>query len=404
MLSYPSTLMIGLQRGRETPTQKTRDEPNPSTSRNQTRSLTPDRNPAVESSTAPKSVSTQSPIKGETQPTSFLADFDGSDTSSIVSPKPLPSPHIHLRRPSDRQHPAFRDSALPTPLSLITKPQDEPSTERPSSLAVDSKGISPADSPTLGPATAGSGLGGMVRQHLRADSNASSIYEGVPSTSGLESRFPAGTTNSSSLQEYGAGSNPWEGGDHGRDWNLDLDVNEPLADTESFVSDSSRRTEGRMDFSLPGNGKTDEFANQLADGARRIRERLTSYVETDSRSSSPHRIGEQNGVVDLAPLPRPSGLGAILRPRSSRGSLIDHGRDSSAKAFKMMGISPGGSRTASPGSESQRVQIEADSELALEREEKEPARAGDDQHPGLHAITASPSAARPPAGYSISAT
>ncbi|KAI0453714.1 hypothetical protein F5B21DRAFT_271130 [Xylaria acuta] len=372
-----------LQRGRETPTQKARDEPNPPASRSQSRSLSPDRNAVIGSPTVPVSELTSSPTKDEAQPTSFL-DFDGSETSSITSPRPFPSPQIHLRRPSDREHPALRDSALPTPLSLVMNPNGEPSpiTET-SSLVVDSQARSPADSPTLGPVTGGGGLSGMVRQHLRGNSNASSIYEGVPPTAGLESRFPADTANSKALQEYGAGSNPWE--DQGRDWNLDLDVNEPLADAESLLSEpSSRPIEGKTDLSSPSDEKTDEFASQLANGARRIRERLTSYVETDSRSSSPHRSGEQNDAVDLAPLPRPSGLGAILRPRSSRGSLIDRGRDpSSTKAFKMMGISPGGSRTASPGSESLRGQVEADSELRLDNEEKETARGGEDQHPGL---------------------
>ncbi|KAI1741499.1 hypothetical protein F4680DRAFT_66496 [Xylaria scruposa] len=366
-----------LQRGRETPTQRARDEPNPPASRSQSRSLSPDRKAEVDSPTVPVSELTSTPKKQKAQPTSFLADPDESEASSISSPKPFPSPQIHLRRPSDRDHPALRDSAFPTPLSLLAKIDGEPSpvTETLSSLAADSQGVSPADSPTLGPVTGG-GLSGMVRQHLRGNSNASSIYEGVPSTAGLEHRFPADSANSKTLQEYDAGSNPWE--DQGRDWNLDLDVNEPLADAESLLSEPSGRPhEGKTDLPLPSDEKSDEFASQLADGARRIREKLTSYVETDSRSSSPRRSGEQNDAVDLAPLPRPSGLGAILRPRSSRGSLIDRGRDpSSTKAFKMMGISPGGSRTASPGSE-------AGGELRQEKEEQEITRGGEDQHPGL---------------------
>ncbi|RWA05368.1 hypothetical protein EKO27_g9740 [Xylaria grammica] len=377
---------LQLQRGRETPTQRIRDGPDPSASRTESRSPSPVQKEMADSPTAPTFTVTQSPGKVEGQPTSFLVDSEGSETSSMVSPRPLPSPQIHLRRPSDREHPALRDSALPTPLSLDMKVQDEPSAiAELSSAAVESKGVSPADSPTLGPVANGSGLSGMVRQHLRADSNASSIY-GVPPTASLESRFPADTTNSNAMQDYGAASNPWEGEDHGRDWNLDLDVNEPLADTDSIISGTGKPTESKMDLLLRDNDKKDEFANQLADGARRIRERLTSYVETDSRSSSPHRTEEQIDVNDLAPLPRPSGLGAILRPRSSssRGSIVDRGRDpSSTKAFKMMGISPGGSRTGSPGSESQRGQTNADEEPRQERKDKENLPSGDDQPPGL---------------------
>ncbi|KAI1125442.1 hypothetical protein F5Y10DRAFT_8610 [Nemania abortiva] len=374
---------LQLQRGRETPTQRNREEHNPPAARSQSRSLSPARQEAPDSPTVPISAATQFSIKEEAQPTSFLADPDESETSSMVSPKPLPSPQIHLRRPSDREHPAFRDSALPTPLSLDIDPKDElsPMIEISSSLGVESKGLSPADSPTLGPGAGSSGLSGMVRQHLRADSNASSIYEGAPPTAGFEPRF---NTNSKVLENYSTGSNPWEVEDNDRDWNLDLDVNEPLTDAQSILSNTSRPTEAKADLPSPSNGNKDEFASQLADGARRIRERLTSYAETDSRSSSPHRVGEQNDPVDLPPLPRPSGLGAILRPRSSRGSLIDRGRDpSSTKAFKIMGISPGGSRTASPASESQRGQIETDGDSGYEREGKETGRDSDEHNPGL---------------------
>ncbi|KAI0408506.1 hypothetical protein F4802DRAFT_416057 [Xylaria palmicola] len=377
---------LQLQRGRETPTQRSRDEPKQPTTRDQSKSLSPSRKGIVDPSTAALSAETRSSAKDGMAMTSFLTDPDGSDTSSLVSPKPMPSPQIHIRRPSDKEHPAFRDSTLPTPLSLLTKPLGEPSptTEGSTSLAIDSKAASPIDSPTLGPAAAGSGLSGMVRQHLRADSNASSIYESVPSTARLDHRFPTDTTDLKTLQDFGASSNPWEGDDNGRDWNLDLDVNEPLADAESIISDSSKHTEGKLGMPLASDDKKDEFASQLADGARRIREKLTSYVETDSRSSSPHRIGDHNDAADLTPLPRPSGLGAILRSKSSRSSLVERGRDhSSTKAFKMIGINPGGSRTASPGSESQNAQFDSDREPGQGRESRESVRGSDDQHPGL---------------------
>ncbi|KAI1198827.1 hypothetical protein F5X97DRAFT_140865 [Nemania serpens] len=371
---------LQLQRGRETPTQRTRDELHLPTS---SRSPSPSQQDTIDSPTVPVSVAAQLPNKDAAQPTSFLAESDESETSSMISPKPLPSPQIHLRRPSDREHPAFRDSALPTPLTLMKSQHETSITGTSSPLETEPSGISPADSPTLGPVTGSSGLSGMVRQHLRADSNASSIYESVPPTVGPESRFPASNTNPEALPEYGAGSNPWDGDDHSRDWNLDIDVNEPLADAQS-ISSASKHNEYKTELPFARKEKTDEFASQLADGARRIREKLTSYVETDSRSSSPHRIGERSNAVDMGPLPRPGGLGAILRPKSSRGSLIDRGREpSSSKAFKIMGISPGASRTASPGSEPQMGQLETDGELGQHREEKETAQGGDDQHPGL---------------------
>ncbi|KAI0203608.1 hypothetical protein F4808DRAFT_457875 [Astrocystis sublimbata] len=370
-----------LQRGRETPTQRMHNEPQAPKLRSQSRSRSPDREPVIDSPTVPTSELRSAAAKGQVNATTFLADCDESETSSLASPRPLPSPQIHLRRPSDREHPALRNAGALTPLPVVTTPSGEQSpVPETSSLAIDSQGKSPVDSPTLGPVTIGGGLSGMVRQHLRGNSNASSIYGGVPPTSGLESRFPDDVPNSAALRDYGAGSNPWE--DQGRDWNLDLDVNESIADAESLFSEPSTRPgESNGDHT---NEKGDEFASQLADGARRIREKLTSFVETDSRSSSPNRLGDASDVADMASLPRPNGLSAILRPRSSRGSLGERGRDpSSPRAFKKMGISPGGSRTASPGSEVQRERSQTESELRRERESNELAQGGEDQHPGL---------------------
>ncbi|KAI8628392.1 hypothetical protein F5Y19DRAFT_136688 [Xylariaceae sp. FL1651] len=380
---------LQLQRGRETPTRRTHDEPNSSAPKCSSRSPSPSRKETVDSPTVSTFTMVQSPTKGQTQPTSFLADSDESEASSMISPRPLPSPQVHVRRPSDREHPALRNSALPTPLSFMN-PHGEPSpiTEMSSSLVANSKGVSPADSPTLGPTTDGSGLSVMVRQHLRGDSNASSIYGGVPPTASFESRFPDDPADPKVLQGYGAGSNPWEIEDRGRDWNLDLDVNEPLPKAESFASDFGNPTGTELASASSKREDADDFANQLADGARRVRERLTFYAETDSRSSSPHRAEEQKDLSDIVPLPRPSGLGAILRPKSSRGSLVDRGRDpSSMKAFKMMGISPGGSRTGSPGGQSSGGQIDVDKEPGDEREQESQVSEGaEEQHPGLLAF------------------
>jgi len=380
---------LQLQRGRETPTQrKGSDGASVSAPQRGSGSPSPVPQGIADSPTAPTFEVTKSPPRDPVQPTSFLADPDGSETSSLASPKLIPSPQVHLRRPSDREHPAFRDSAVPTALSVVTKSQDGASltVEKQSSLTVDPKGVSPADSPTLGPGTDVSGLSGMVRQHLRGDSNASSIYEPVPPTAGLESRFPAPAANAKVLEDYDAGSNPWEREDHGHDWNLDLDVNEPLGDGESLVSDPAGRVDGDMGPHPTRREDTDQFAYQLADGARRIRERLTSFVETDSRSSSPRRVTESRDGPDSSLLPRPPGLGSILRPKSSKGSLIDRGRDPSSRAFKMMGISPGDSRTGSPGSDSARRQAGVDGDLGQERAQERAQDNGEAEHPGLRAF------------------
>ncbi|KAJ0127528.1 PHO85 cyclin-1 [Fusarium oxysporum f. sp. albedinis] len=84
--------------------------------------------------------------------------------------------------------------------------------------------------------------------------------------------------------------------------------------------------------------ETDDFARHLADGARRVRERLTSFVEADSSILAP----EPPPLSELPPPPRPNALG-ILKSKSSRGSLVDRGRGdkenaSQSKAKKLLGI------------------------------------------------------------------
>ncbi|KAI0853627.1 hypothetical protein F5Y00DRAFT_250792 [Daldinia vernicosa] len=298
--------------------------------------------------------------------TSFLADPNDSDCSPVASPKSGASPRALLRRPSDRQHPALRDSTKLTESDNQSVPREN------SSMSPNSKGISPADSPTLGPAP-GAGLSGMVRQHLRGDSSASSIYGVIPATSGLESRFPAGPEDAQDFQGSGVNAIPWELPDVDRDWTLDLDVNEPMLDvqsrssnvptTEEFADKNTNATKG---------DDRDEFASQLADGARRVRERLTTYVETDSRSSSPRRSEERVDGKEQTSNPRQNGL-ALLQTKSSQGSLVDRGREPpQSKPMKMLGLgASNGSQTASS---------------AREHDDPEQQSAENDAHAGLRAF------------------
>ncbi|XDG06435.1 hypothetical protein ABKA04_006050 [Annulohypoxylon sp. FPYF3050] len=352
------------QQGRETPTLKSRDEPGTSSVTQRSSSSSSVQSKGM-GSRADAAAAAKSPSNDEPA-TSFLADPNDSDCSPAVSPKPIPSPQVFLRRPSDREHPAFRDSSIPTHLSLDSKSGDETSqiVENSSSLSPspNPRGVSPADSPTLGPAP-GAGLSGMVRQHLRGDSNASSIYGMIPPTSGLESRFPA---DAEAFHDLGAAANPWDLSDAGRDWTLDLDVNEPMPDVQSRSSNAhdSEDLPGIVLGTVNNNNNEDdrdEFASQLADGARRVRERLTTYVETDSRSASPSRAGDSDSLRDQPPPPRQNGLG-LLRPKNSRGSLMDRGRDGSqSKAMKMLGLGASGnsqignSARESPREENERL-------------------------------------------------
>ncbi|RYO74954.1 hypothetical protein DL764_010636 [Monosporascus ibericus] len=313
---------IQLQRGRETPTQRRRAESNDSFGESRSRSSSSAPRQPIEPKSSSPSAANPLPLKED------ILLGDDSEGSAAVSPKPAVSPRLMVRRPSDRRHPAFRDSAMPTPLSVAPKlgGQPSPASQGPTSLIPSPKDVPPADSPTLGPT---SGLSGMVRQHLRADSNASSILGVLPSSADLDSRFPADTSDRNATTDK---FNSW--GTQPHDWDAGLETSEPIVDDDGQSATVPAETPDR-----------DEFANQLADRARRVREKLTSYVESDSRSTSPHAAGETKNSLDLQPPLRPSGLG-IVRPRGSRGSLYDRGREGSqSKAIQMFGV---GSRGGSP--------------------------------------------------------
>ncbi|KAI1408616.1 hypothetical protein F5Y13DRAFT_204601 [Hypoxylon sp. FL1857] len=375
------------QQGRETPTLKSRDESTSSfmTNRSSSASSAQRKQSVPRVDTAP-AVTTS--ISNEEPSTSFLADPNDSDCSPAASPKP--SPQVLLRRPSDREHPALRDSGIPTPLSLISKSGDEQSPIGENTpLSSNPRGVSPADSPTLGPAP-GAGLSGMVRQHLRGDSNASSIYGAIPPTSGLESRFPPDPDAAESFQELGTSTNPWELSDTGRDWTLDLDVNEPMPDVQSRSSNIPDGEDITIGFgiTLDSRDDTDEFASQLADGARRVRERLTTYVETDSRSASPQRSSEASeSLRDQVPAPRQNGL-SLLRPKSSRGSLVDRSREGSqSKAMKMLGIgASSNAQTASPPRELQKGENGREQKSSEYSESEDKADGTEEAHAGLRAF------------------
>ena len=318
---------IQLQQGRETPTQRHRPESNDSWADNRSRPTSSQRQTS-EPRNDSSFTTTEPPLKEETAASSFLLGADDdSETSPAVSPKPT-SPKLVVRRPSIRQHPALRDSAMPTPLSpsKVSGPPS-PTEETSPSFAPHPKGVSPVDSPTLGPT---SGLSGMVRQHLRAGSNASSIYGSVPLTADLESRFPADPDDANNRDRTTIKSNPWDA--QGPDW-TDLET------AESIIDD------GQSAIISPNTTDRDEFSSQLADGARRIREKMTSYVETDSRPTSPNAT-ESKGPLDVPPR---AGARNILRSKSSRGSLAERGRDESqSKAMKMLGISSRGFSPVGP--------------------------------------------------------
>ena len=303
-----------LQQGRDTPTSGFRPESNVSDPATRSRSSSSlNRAPFEKVDSA--IIKTEPTVQEESVKPTFL-DFSDEDEDGVAAPlHSAPSqqeaPQVMLDRPDDHEHPALRKSALPTPLSLSSKTSEDASEK--------AQDISPEDSPTLGP---GSGLSGMVRQHLRNVSTASSIYGGAQEEQ--NNRASVYGHGGHTMDQLVVDSNPWESGDGYGEYNREV-----AAAGDVYADDDE-----------PGAGtprETDEFARQLADGASRVRERLTTYVESDhSRSASPS-VPHTEQAEDLPP-PRPNAFSAF-RSMSRRASPADSHRERSrSRPAKASGI------------------------------------------------------------------
>ncbi|KAL6890682.1 hypothetical protein GGI43DRAFT_214420 [Trichoderma evansii] len=266
------------------------------------------------------------------EPPSF---FDDSDDSSILSGllNSTNPPRVSIERPNDGDHPAFKNTAVPAPLSL---PPRSPGGLSSASSPV---ALPPQDSPTLGP---NSGLSGMVRAHLRSDSNASSIY-GVLGQDAEPSNVQSNTqsTVQSNIQNIALRSPGFDNS---------LSSMKQTANVRPMMSRSPSRPRVPID---EAEKEEDEFARHLADGARRVREKLGSMamVEAEMERSSPSAKPSLENLRD-ASTTRSNALG-ILKSKSSHTSLFDrHARDQSQpRAMKaVMSASNGASSPSRRGS------------------------------------------------------
>ncbi|KAF7537722.1 hypothetical protein G7Z17_g12793 [Cylindrodendrum hubeiense] len=353
---------IQLQQGRETPNNLFRPESSVSIPTTRSRSSSTHRGPFEKHDST--SFQTKPAAKGEPQTSTFFDDDDDEQSIQVnyTRPEVLPPapPQVTVERPADHEHPAFRTSAVPTPLILESK-------------LGDSKSDSPEDSPTLGPTSGG--LSGMVRAHLRQDSNASSIYGGAPNDDDLASRFPPERSDVRSYDSLASKSNPWDSIERGVEMSMDSDMPSPTR-SKSSMDPQERLPEAPPSahdskIDLGQEKETDDFARHLADGARRVRERLTSYVESDSGSLVP----APPPLSELPPPPRPNALG-ILKAKSSRGSLVDRARGdrenhSQMKANKLLGL---GGPSPTPGSSPRPGSYEAHEEQLRQEQPVENSR------------------------------
>lgn len=291
---------------------------------------------------------------------SILIPSDTQEQKPRSHPKPLdlsnmyrPDQRIKLERPPESQHPAHRQRPF-SPEAANSRPNPNPATPnvvlQPSNEPTANQ---PADSPTLGPTT---GLSGMVRQHLRSESNGSSNYGGDGSAYNSPSRFPLDQSEPLPQNAYSAKNNPWENEDWDQSYYgetsqddishavprgsvtpLPLSVRSPNVDNSG---EDSRKTSWEKELEIhhtrDGSSETakerQDFKEELAERRRRVQQNLKSFVETE-RSVSP-LPGAETPKDSLA---RGNPLG-LLKTKSSRGSLVGRPKDPQSKAMKMLGI------------------------------------------------------------------
>ncbi|KAL7910840.1 hypothetical protein GGI35DRAFT_326311 [Trichoderma velutinum] len=307
---------IQLQQGRETPVNNHRSmESSASVSDSR-----PQSSSAMQRKPMEKAELAVAKTAASEDPSSF---FDDSDDSSVLSGLLASGnpPRLSVERPNDGDHPAFKNSAIPAPLSL------GPRVSGSLSSAPSPVSGAPQDSPTLGP---NNGLSGMVRAHLRSDSNASSIY-GMPPQESEQSAAPPTVQNTA---QSGLGL----------DYDRSPGSARSAANARAMMSRSpSRHRTSNDDVDRE---EEDEFARHLADGARRVREKLGSMVDPEMDKPSPSAAPSLESLKDVPP-PRSNALG-ILKSKSSHTSLFDRQRDQSQpRAMKMVMSSTSG-RNMSP--------------------------------------------------------
>ncbi|KAL1391754.1 hypothetical protein HDK64DRAFT_197206 [Phyllosticta capitalensis] len=251
----------------------------------------------------------------------------------VLSP-PLTSPHLE-------EHPAVRGQNL-------TSPKPEPQETNSWTSPVDSEGKSSistivksdatdVDSPTLGPA---GGLSGMIRQHLRSQSDQSSLYGPEPEvkTERVRKNMPSDTPATSSYSH----SNPWDLEDIDRYGDVDSLSSVSPVDTANKAmrggakvealrvrggseSESETRSKHQRNVSHATQAERAAFEKELAERQKAIQETLRNKVEAESRSSSP--TPSVGGAFKA--------LG-MLRPKTSRDSLAT--RPGPSKTTALLGL------------------------------------------------------------------
>lgn len=305
-------------------------------------------------------------IEQEVQsPGTFLASPDRSSMGSPQTesedgkftgrPAPLQTasgnivPPAPRERPSESTHPAFseRSPRLWADYTEDAADIQPTSNVNPATMSPEEKALVSPTLPELG-----SGLSGMVRQHLRSDSNSSSIY-GAPSPA-INTRFPL---HEDSENHYSGKNNVWDA----NEWPIDYSAPPKFGtapksssptpgpksgslakeidnddDTESNLWSHNMTPQHNREGSSATQKERDEFKNELATRRRRVQENLRNFAGPDSRAASPAPL---NRSRDTSKTRSPAPIVA-LRQSPSRTSIVDKPKEApvQTKAMKMLGI------------------------------------------------------------------
>jgi hypothetical protein len=292
--------------------------------------------------------------------TMFLDDDD--DTASKADTVSPAKPSIEI---SDSVHPAFR----PVIEGFQFPPFDSPSTKVHSTANASPFGSSNQDqskdvddSDDFNPIMEGLGLSGLIRTHLRHDSDKSSIYP--PASPRIPQAFTAESptigTASPAIQHVEeppplayATNAQFKMAQNAKQFlnNATLLKNrannrtqQPAGNDRSETAKASPNAPNWQDelqsrHHRGGSTETQQereaFNNELAERRRRVQETLKNSVESQSRSASP--------LIPPEPSPAKSGMGlsAMLRSKSSHTKFNNPQPEHSSKAMKVLGLGPG---------------------------------------------------------------
>lgn len=272
-------------------------------------------------------------------------DTESNDGRTKSRPRPLQVgngnilPSLFTLKPPEEDHPAVRERSPRLYLDFTDDVYDmQTAAEADRSQGESLKANSSAD------AGLGSGLSGLVRQHLRSDSNGSSIY-GAPSP-GMASNFRKQPENyaARNFQDHdnwinGSPAPPkfaTAGLDQSRLAQTAREAN-PVGDEASEMSSWEKELSSHR--SRSGSTATEkereEFKNELASRRRRVQENLRNIVDSESRSASPIPTGNRSRDTSAT---RPAAGMNMLRHTPSRATLAGRQKENQSKAMRMLGI------------------------------------------------------------------